>query len=376
MERCCWRIIVLALLLWPGAALAQSSGIAGVVRDSTGAVLPGVTIEASSPALIERVRTAVSGDGGQYRIVDLRPGLYASDNRRDRSGRPVQLSEPAAATGCSGGDAVPISSRRQRRSWDLCPGPVDPRPADHEPGPSIRLSQLGNPGANAWTGDAGAGAQPADSIGKSTKVHTGVDLTINARLPNSALLQGGLNTGRTVIDNCEIMANAVVPATPSNTSAGALTFANGNPSQRFCRVAPKFLTQVKLQGSYPLPFDSQFSAAFQSIAGPEITAARQFPNAEIAPGLGRNLSAGAGGVANVQLIEPGTLYGERTYQLDLRVSKKLAVSRARLEAMVDVYNVLNTNPVLALNTTYGPNWLVPQIVLPARFFKFSTRVSF
>jgi len=44
--------------------------------------------------------------------------------------------------------------------------------------------------------------------------------------------------------------------------------------------------------------------------------------------------------------------------------------------MVDVYNVLNTNPVLALNTTYGPNWLVPQIVLPARFFKFSTRVSF
>src|SRR5262249_10919912 len=53
-----------------------AGAIAGTVRDSTGAVLPGATIEASSPALIEKVRSAVSDAGGQYRIVDLRPGIY------------------------------------------------------------------------------------------------------------------------------------------------------------------------------------------------------------------------------------------------------------------------------------------------------------
>ena len=68
------------LLLLPAGAGAQTSDagvIAGVVRDSSGAVLPGVTVEAASPALIERVRTAVTDGQGLYRIVDLRPGSYA-----------------------------------------------------------------------------------------------------------------------------------------------------------------------------------------------------------------------------------------------------------------------------------------------------------
>src|SRR5262245_10736629 len=55
---------------------AESGSIIGVVRDTSGAVLPGVTVEAASPALIERTRTAVSDEGGRYRIVDLRPGTY------------------------------------------------------------------------------------------------------------------------------------------------------------------------------------------------------------------------------------------------------------------------------------------------------------
>src|SRR3979409_256085 len=54
----------------------QASGIAGVVRDTTGAVMPGVTVEATSPALIERVRTVTTDTQGQYKIVDLRPGTY------------------------------------------------------------------------------------------------------------------------------------------------------------------------------------------------------------------------------------------------------------------------------------------------------------
>jgi hypothetical protein len=60
----------------PSAVFAQATGIAGVVRDTTGAVMPGVTVEASSPALIERVRTVTTDSQGQYKILDLRPGTY------------------------------------------------------------------------------------------------------------------------------------------------------------------------------------------------------------------------------------------------------------------------------------------------------------
>ena len=62
-------------LVIPSLVYAQAS-IAGVVRDASGAVLPGVTVEASSPVLIEKVRSVVTDSTGQYRIVDLRPGTY------------------------------------------------------------------------------------------------------------------------------------------------------------------------------------------------------------------------------------------------------------------------------------------------------------
>src|SRR4030095_265354 len=69
-------VLVLAcLVLVPVDALAQSE-IAGVVKDASGSVLPGVTVEASSPALIEKSRAAVTDGDGNYRIISLRPGVY------------------------------------------------------------------------------------------------------------------------------------------------------------------------------------------------------------------------------------------------------------------------------------------------------------
>ncbi|OLC43444.1 MAG: hypothetical protein AUH43_20735 [Acidobacteria bacterium 13_1_40CM_65_14] len=70
-------VVVTCLACAPARVWAQAaSAIAGVVKDTTGAVLPGVTVEASSPALIERTRSVVSDPQGQYKIVDLRPGTY------------------------------------------------------------------------------------------------------------------------------------------------------------------------------------------------------------------------------------------------------------------------------------------------------------
>src|SRR5687767_12051372 len=77
MTRSLTIVVAVVALLAPVAATAQQAGvIAGVVRDTTGAVLPGVTVEASSAALIEKVRVVTSDDAGQYRIIDLRPGVY------------------------------------------------------------------------------------------------------------------------------------------------------------------------------------------------------------------------------------------------------------------------------------------------------------
>src|ERR1044071_7907877 len=68
-------LVLLIGLLAPSALHAQSA-ISGLVRDTTGAVLPGVTVEAASPVLIEKTRTVVTDDQGRYTIVDLRPGSY------------------------------------------------------------------------------------------------------------------------------------------------------------------------------------------------------------------------------------------------------------------------------------------------------------
>src|SRR5215471_18950645 len=71
-------VVMCALILPRGAAAQQTaaSGIAGVVKDASGAVLPGVTVEAASPALIEKVRTVTTDGEGRYNIVDLKPGSY------------------------------------------------------------------------------------------------------------------------------------------------------------------------------------------------------------------------------------------------------------------------------------------------------------
>ncbi len=74
-----WRartLLVLVLGLFPGVAAAQST-ISGVVTDPSGAVLPGVTVEAASPALIEKTRTVTTDVQGRYSIVDIRPGVYS-----------------------------------------------------------------------------------------------------------------------------------------------------------------------------------------------------------------------------------------------------------------------------------------------------------
>ena len=68
-------LALIGLVVLPSLAAAQAT-ITGVVRDTSGGVLPGVTVEAASPVLIEKVRTTVTDGEGRYQITDLRPGAY------------------------------------------------------------------------------------------------------------------------------------------------------------------------------------------------------------------------------------------------------------------------------------------------------------
>jgi hypothetical protein len=197
----------------------------------------------------------------------------------------------------------------------------------------------------------------AKNYGKQINHWNGFDVTVNARPQAGMLLQGGLSTGRTSTDNCEVVAKLE------------------NPSPLHCHVDTAFESQIKLNGSYTVPrVDLLVSAVFQNIQGPRIAANYNAPNAVVAPSLGRNLSGGAANVT-VNLIEPGTLYGERMNQLDVRVGKFLRFGGTRTMLNLDVFNVLNANSVLSENASFGA-FRRPTEILLARFVRLSAQFDF
>ena len=76
------------------------------------------------------------------------------------------------------------------------------------------------------------------------------------------------------------------------------------------------------------------------------------------------------------IIEPGTAYGARWNQADIRVSRTFDVDGGRIQAMFDVYNVLNENAVIEEDRNYGPNYLRPTAIMPGRLAKFALQFNF
>jgi hypothetical protein len=203
----------------------------------------------------------------------------------------------------------------------------------------------------------------SSSVGDQIQRWHGVDLLVRTRLPRGVILQGGLSTGKTLTDTCDIVSR--------------IGDATGNPSPLYCRTEEPFLSSLRVSGAYPLPWGSQISAAFRSDPGTAITASGTFTNAQIAPSLRRSLSGG--NTATVQLVAPGTMYNERQNQLDLRFAKYLTSGQFRWQAAVDLYNALNAVTVLSQNNTYGTNgatWQRPTTVLAPRLVKFGIRMDF
>jgi hypothetical protein len=193
------------------------------------------------------------------------------------------------------------------------------------------------------------------------------------RLIGGVLLSGGVSTGKRTADNCEIVAK--VPE--MLLGAQNLGAANNNvwlPAQ-WCRQEEPFLTQVKGFGSYTIPrVDVQVSGSFQSIPGPLVAANWNAGNAVILPALGRPL---AGGSANmtINIVEPGSIYGERLNQLDLRFGKIIRAGGVRTTVSLDLYNALNGDTVLEQNNNFGA-WQRPQEIIQARFAKITAQLDF
>jgi outer membrane receptor protein involved in Fe transport len=206
----------------------------------------------------------------------------------------------------------------------------------------------------------------SDDYGKQIQHFNGVDVSVNARLPQGIMLQGGLSTGRTSTDNCE-----VVDQVPEMLMLAAPAMI----PRDHCHVDTAFLTQVKLLGSYTIPgIDVRLAGSFQSIPGPPVSANLVVPSAVAARSLGRPLAGGAANVT-VSIVEPGTMYGDRLNQLDLRFSKIFRLAETRTTVNFDVNNVFNVNPVTAESPVFTI-WRRPQSILLPRFAKISMQFDF
>ena len=204
----------------------------------------------------------------------------------------------------------------------------------------------------------------ADNFGKQIEHWNGFDLTINARPGNGIVLQGGISTGRTSTDNCDLRAKLPEITLPPGGVA--------IPEQN-CHTDTNFLTQYKFLGTYLVPkIDVQFAATFQSTPGPEVQA-----NYTVTSGQTPNGSLPlSGGFRTVNVNLVGKEYSEHINQLDFRVAKILRFGRTRTSLNFDLANALNSNPANGIFTAYGSRWQNPTGILDPRLIKLSANFEF
>jgi hypothetical protein len=196
----------------------------------------------------------------------------------------------------------------------------------------------------------------ADSLGVTRQdIVTGYEVSVNARLAN-AFLSGGVNFNNQHLDSCDFI---------------------DSPEVRFCETDSSYRPDVKLNGSYLLPYDVQVSATYRALSGPQALASWAATNAVIVPGLGRPLTSGA--TKTVALMEPGTEFFPLRHIFDMRFSKIFRASRYRFQVMTDFFNIFNTNAIAGINTTFGANLHRPgglQAVEAPRQFRLSGQFEF
>ena len=200
----------------------------------------------------------------------------------------------------------------------------------------------------------------ADRFGSQTQATNSLSLNVTARPKFGLTMQGGFNWAGTNTNSCEV--RAALPET-----------ATTNP---WCNVDTSLL-RVTALGSYTVPkIDVLLATTFRSEQGAQLAA--NYTASQANTTLPRAFAGGSTTIS-VNLIEPGTLYGDRANQLDMRVAKNLRFRGTRTNVGLDIFNILNSNPVLTYDQTFSPNtttWLRPQSVLQPRYVKISAQINF
>lgn len=195
----------------------------------------------------------------------------------------------------------------------------------------------------------------ASDYGQAKEVHDALDISLMARLPSGIVVSGGTSTGRTATQNC---------------------FTIDSPQALLnCNVSPPFQTQFKGYAVLPLPWALQTSAGVRSEPGPIVTAAYTVSRATATAELGRD-TASRGSIADIPLVAPGTLYGERLLQVDYRIARNFNAGRTKVQARLDLFNVFNANPILGQNNTFGASWQRPTSILQGRLMKIGLQLDF
>jgi hypothetical protein len=206
----------------------------------------------------------------------------------------------------------------------------------------------------------------ASVFGKQQQHWDGFDLSVDARMQNGLFLQGGVSTGKTLTDNCDVVDDA----------PEALTVLGIVSSATYCHQVEPFLPLYKGLVSYTLPwYGIRVAGTLQSLPGPVLAANNIFNNTNrlTATTLARPFTLNQ---QNVNLIKPNTAYGDRLNQVDLRLTKIVNVGKGRVDLNLDFYNAFNSDAVILENSAFGPVWRLPLTVIQPRFVKFAARWDF
>jgi hypothetical protein len=217
----------------------------------------------------------------------------------------------------------------------------------------------------------------ADDIGEQYQKYNGMLFNLSARLGRGVQFQGGINTGKTVQDNCAVRAQVPELTTVAGVSPAV------NPGNPNCHADPGFITKATALGSYTLPkVDVLVSGTLRSDQGGALGATWNAPVALVTAALGRPANV-VGTTVPIALVAPGQKWGDRVNALDLRFAKILRFGHVRYNVGVDVINATNSDATLTYNQTYNPTpatpaqrWLAPSSVLTPRFVKIGAQIDF
>jgi hypothetical protein len=218
----------------------------------------------------------------------------------------------------------------------------------------------------------------SDNYGKQIDHWNGFDVSVNARLQNGLVLQGGVGSGKQIEDNCEVIAK--LPEMLNLTGATAANTANA-PTQwrpaQFCHREEPMLTGVKALAIYIVPkIDVQVSGSFRSTPGTSLSVGYTATNAILAANstLGRALAGNAANMV-IGIERPNERYTERRHELDMRIGKVLKFQKTRSVISLDIYNALNSDAMIVQNQAYA-SYLRPVEILNARLLKISWNFDF